>query len=146
MSKVPAKARTMPAGSSRPKPASAAATNVSAIPTVVIWFGVSGERARRRASLSALRLTHAWKRVVNTRFGLLLTRRAPCLSRLLIDLDHPGGHHRPRVPLGLRQGRLAQLTPQVRIASQNRESHTQLTRAFGPDGQAVPARFDHGQV
>src|ERR1700730_9650804 len=129
MSNVPAKASTRPAGSSCEKPASAAATKVSAMPTVVIWFGVRGERASKRASRSALRLTHAWKRVVNTLLRLLLTvrlsRGATDLPRLLIDLDDLGRHHAPGVSLRLGQRRLAQPPAQSGVAGEDRQGHPQ---------------------
>src|SRR5947209_19902063 len=119
MSNVPAKASTRPAGSSCEKPARAAATKVSAMPTVVIWFGVRGERASRRASRSALRLTHAWKRVVNTLLRLLVTCGAAGLPRLLIYLDDPGRHQTPGESLRLGLCGLSEPAAEHRVPRQH---------------------------
>src|SRR5262245_24324886 len=101
MSNVPLAASTRPAHRRWPVAIRAAAPNVNTVPAIVIWFGVIGSRARSVASRWALRLTHAWKRVVNTRLDLPLVSvdaaRAPGQPRLPIDLDDPRGHARPRI-------------------------------------------------
>src|SRR2546422_1532550 len=66
MSQVPAKMSTTPAQRSCPNAASPAARNVSASPTTVTWFGVSGVRPSAVIKASAWRRTHASNRVVNT--------------------------------------------------------------------------------
>src|SRR5437660_896007 len=118
MSNVPLTASTRPAVRRCPRPAAAAAANVSSVPATVTWLGVIGSRPRSRASRCALRLTHAWKRVVNTRLHLLCAGRPaglPDAPRLLIDVDHLRRDDAPGVALGLRQPRLAQPPPQQRV-------------------------------
>ena len=86
MSKVPANASTMPAGKSWPAAIKTAARKVSAVPTTVIWFGVTGRRPSADIRRSAWRLTQASNRVVN--MHLLQRARDSGATRLLIDLDN----------------------------------------------------------
>src|SRR5712692_11074137 len=65
MSNVPAKASTTPPHRSWPNAVRTAATNVSAVPTTVIWFGVTGSRRTADINASACRRTQASNRVVN---------------------------------------------------------------------------------
>src|SRR5215467_2256105 len=111
MSNVPLMARTRPAASRLPKAASAAAPNVRKVPATVTWFGVMGSRPMSRASRCAFRLTHAWKRVVNTRLHLL-SPLLPGLPGLPVDLEDPGRDDGPCIALGLGQAGRAQPAPQ----------------------------------
>src|SRR5437764_9940272 len=122
MSNVPLTASTAPATRRWPRPASSAAPNVNSVPVTVTWLGVIGSRPRSRASRCALRLTHAWKRTVNTRLHLLPTRRSrglPRPPRLLVDLDHLRRHDPPGIALGLPQARLAEPAAEQPVARQN---------------------------
>src|SRR5262252_7775081 len=150
MSKVPLRASTMPAGRSCPSPASAAATNVNVVPATVTWFGVMGSRPSSRAIRWALRLTHAWKRVVNTRVHLLvrLVRSASGAGapRLLVDLDHPPRNGPPPVPLRLGQPGLAQPPPQQLVPGEDRQRRAELDGALRTHRLSVHASGDHRQV
>src|SRR5437763_16380924 len=95
MSNVPANASTIAPPSRLPNPISTAATQVISVPPTVTMLGVTGSRPSRRPSRSALRLTHAWKRVVSTRLDLLHPGRP---GRFL------GGSPQPDRPGGLRRG------------------------------------------
>src|SRR5260370_9734666 len=93
MSKAPANASPPPPHRSWPNAVSTAATNVSPVPTTVIWFGVTGSRCRADISASAWRRTHASNRVVNIDHlsgpGSLSHGAAP--ARFLVDSPHPRG-------------------------------------------------------
>src|SRR5262252_8663324 len=149
MSNVPLSASTTPASLSCPSPARAAVTKVNRVPAMVTWLGVIGSRPISRAILCALRLTHAWKRVVNTRLHLLV-RVGPDTSgagsaRLLVDLDHPRRDHLPAVALRLRQSGLAQAPAQQLVAGDDGQRGAELDGALRPDRQAVHTGLHHGQ-
>src|SRR5919109_2874367 len=110
------------------------------MPAIVTWLGVMPKRASAPAARCAFRLTHAWKRLVNT----LNLRGAH--ARRLIYLDHPRRDLAPRVLLGLGQRILRQPAAQIGIAGEHRERRAQLDRAARPHGEAVATRLDHGQV
>src|SRR5438105_15781474 len=131
MSNVPLTASTSPAARRWPSPASTAAPKVNSVPAIVTWLGVIGSRPSSRASLCALRLTHAWKRVVNTRLHLL--SRLPGAPGLLIDLDHLGRDHAPGVALRLGKPGLPQAAPEQPVPGHDRQRRAQLDRALGPD-------------
>src|SRR5215472_15229776 len=150
MSNVPLSASTMPAGRSCPSPARTAATNVNTVPATVTWFGVTGSRANCLAIRWALRLTHAWKRVVNTRLHLLVRvvsgASIPSPPRLLVDPDDPRRDRPPSIALGFRQPRLAQAAAQELVAREDGQGRAELDRALRAHRQAVDAGLDHRQV
>src|SRR5260370_28175717 len=100
MSKVPAKASTTPPHRSWPNAVSTAAAKVSAVPTTVIWFGVTGSRWIADMSASAWRRTHASNRVVNT--DHLSRSDDPSLAaqpaRFLVDSHDLSGTLLPATP------------------------------------------------
>src|SRR5438105_15464382 len=101
MSNVPANASTSAAQRRRPKPTRRADPKVTIMPATVTMLGVTGRAASSLASRWALRLTHAWNRVVNTRLDLLAGAERRPYPRLLIHLDDLSGDHPPSVLLGL---------------------------------------------
>src|SRR5207302_11358956 len=140
MSQVPAKIRTTPAQRSCPNAASPAARNVSASPTTVTWFGVSGVRPSAVIKASAWRRTQASNRVVNTghlhRLGRVGGERE---ARLLVDLDDLGRHQVPRVATRLLQRLIGEPAPQLRVTGEDDQRRSQLAPAVGLHGDAVAA-------
>src|SRR5207248_11179056 len=130
MSNVPANASTSPAGRSCPVPASNAARNVRAVPTTVIWFGVTGSRPRADIRLSAWRRTQASNRVVNMH---LLEhagrRRAP---RLLVYLDDLGRDRGPRIARRLGEACRAHPRPKLAVAGENDQRGAELGPTLRP--------------
>src|SRR5215472_8188236 len=150
MSNVPLSASTTPASLSWPSPARAAATKVNRVPAMVTWLGVIGSRPISRAIRCALRLTHAWKRVVNTRLHLLVRVGSDTSGagppRFLIDLDHPRRDRLPAVALRFRQSSLSQAPAQQRVAGDDGQRRAELDRALRADRQAVHTGLHHRQV
>src|SRR6267143_3584698 len=91
MSIVPATIRTTPAQRSWPSAVNTAATNVSATPITVIWFGVKGMRPSADINASARRRTQSSNRVVN----IQLLDLAGGGARLLVNLDDLRGDYLP---------------------------------------------------
>src|SRR5260370_26006050 len=104
MSKVPAKASTTPPHRSWPNAVSTAATNVSPVPTTVIWFGVTGSRCKADISASAWRRTHASNRAVNidhlSRLGAL--SHSADVARFVVDSHDPRGGLLPGLAMSVR--------------------------------------------
>src|SRR5437868_6959297 len=126
MSNVPANASTSAAQRRRPKPTRRADPKVTTMPATVTMLGVTGSADSSLASRWALRLTHAWNRVVNTRFNLLAgPDRRPC-PRLLVHLDDSARHHSPGVFLGLDETCGSQPPPQLGVSGQHGHGDTQL--------------------
>src|SRR5438046_48810 len=119
---------------------SVAARNVSATPTTLTWFGVSGLRPSADTSAWAWRRTQASNRVVNTRHlqrpGRLRGKRLPCF---LVDLDDLCRDCVPRVASGLLQRVLAQAPAQLGVARQDDQRRRQLPPVLRRHGDAVLA-------
>src|SRR5437588_12276755 len=147
MSQVPAKIRTTPAQRNCPNAASPAATTVSAKPTTVTWFGVSGVRPSAVISASARRRTQASNRVVN-----ICHLKRPWaagregLARLLVDLDDLRRHAVPGVAARLAKRVITHPPPQLTIARQDDERCRQLAPVVGLHRDAVLPRLEHGHV
>src|SRR5436190_22919908 len=138
MSHVPAKMSTMPAQRSCPAAASPAATKVSARPTTVTWFGVSGVLPRAVIRASAWRRTQASNRVVNIAHlqhgqGLRGKRSAS----LLVDLDHLGGDDLPRVAARLVQPILRKARSQLGVAGKDDQRCGELSPVLWRHRDAV---------
>src|SRR6266700_3341461 len=137
MSNVPAKARTTPPHRSCPDATSTAAANVSAVPTTVIWFGVTGSRLSAVISACARRRTQASNRVVNihhlSRHHLSLRAH---LARFLVYLQDLRRDLLPCITAGLLDPVVAHPAPQRRVARQDDQGRAELSPGFRPHGQA----------
>src|SRR5260370_34882531 len=132
MSKVPEKDSTTPPHRRWPNAVSTAAAKVSAVPTTVIWFGVTGSRWIADMSASAWRRTHASNRVVNIDHlsrsdGLSLGAQ---LARFLVDSHDLRGNLLPGIAASLLQTVSAHSEPQLLIARQDTERRAQLPPPF----------------
>src|SRR5690348_2039573 len=138
MSHVPAKIRTTPAHRRCPNAARPAASTVSAKPTTVTWFGVSGVRPSAVMSASARRRTHASNRVVNTRHLQSAGRlRGERLARFLVDLDDLGHDGGPRIATRLADRVLGHARAEVAVTRQDDQRRGQLAPVARLDGDAV---------
>src|SRR5258708_24725754 len=139
----PLPASTTPASGRWPTPARIAAANVSSVPATVTWLGVMGSRLSRPAARWALRLTHAWKRVVNTRLDLLAG--GPRLPHLLVHLDQPRRDRLPGVALGLGEAGVAEAAAEQPVARQHGQRGAELDGPLRLHGQAVDPGLEHGE-
>src|SRR5712664_1425592 len=148
MSNVPAKARTTPPHRSGPPAVSTAATNVSAVPTTVIWFGVTGRRRSADINASAWRRTQASNRVVNIHHlsGTDSFLSSAELTRLVVDSDDPAGDLLPGIPASLLETVGAHPASQLLIAREHDQGGAKLGPNLRAHGQAVTARLEHGHV
>src|SRR5712692_10434719 len=148
MSNVPAKASTTPPHRSWPNAVSTAATNVSAVPTTVIWFGVTGSRRSADISVSACRRTQASNRVVNIHqlsfvHSLSLFAQPPGFS---IDVHDLRGDFLPGIAARLLETVCAHPPSQLLVARQNNQRSAELGPALWAHRQAVAAGLEHGHV
>src|ERR1700730_1178142 len=148
MSNVPAKARTTPPQRSWPPAVSTAATKVSAVPSTVIWFGVTGRRPSAAIRDSACRRTQASNRVVNiqhlSRTDHLSLRAY--LASLAIDLEHLRSDLFPCVAAGLLEPVCAHPVPKLGVARKDDQRRTELRPALWLHGQAVTPGLEHRHV
>src|ERR1700694_3342692 len=123
---------------------------VSATPTTVIWFGVTGTRPSADINASARRRTQASNRVVNiyllnspgVRHDAAGCRRA----RLFVDLDDLGSHRLPRIAPCFLVSVGAHPAPELGVPGEDDQRRAQLGPALGLDGHAVAAGLEHRHV
>src|SRR2546430_12914960 len=138
MSQVPAKIRTTPAQRSCPNAASPAARNVSASPTTVTWFGVSGVRPSAVIKASACRRTQASNRVVNTgHLQRFCGSDGQRLASLLVDLDDLGSNQLPRVTARLLPPVVGEPATELRPAREDHQTRSELAPALRLHADAV---------
>src|SRR6266852_1123001 len=148
MSNVPAKASMTPPHRRSPNAVSTAATKVSAVPTTVIWFGVTGSRWSADIRASAWRRTQASNRVVNIHHlpGAHRLSLFAQPARFPINVHDLRSDLLPGIAARLLQTVSAHPASQLLIAREDDQGRAKLGPTLWGHRQAVPAGLEHRHV